>query len=159
MPTQTSSPSRASEILAAAGVEEDHSFYGPFTGEDEKAVLTVPQRIQAAWAANDADVFADIFTDNGSLLMQDEQLTSREQIRAFMRAGFEGPYRGARVTGWPLSVKFLADGVALVITEGGILLDGDTDLAPDRHIRATWVIVAGDGGWALLSHQSSPVRN
>jgi uncharacterized protein (TIGR02246 family) len=148
----------AAEILAAVGVEEDVSFYGPFTDEADKAVLTVPMRIMAAWAANDPDTFASIFTGNGSLLMQDNQLTSREEIRAYMAAGFEGPLKGAAVTGWPLYVKYLTPAAAIVVTQGGILMAGDTELAPERQIRATWVIVAQDGQWKLLSHQSCPIK-
>jgi uncharacterized protein (TIGR02246 family) len=157
MTTQVSSPSTASEILAAAGVEEDLSFYRSFTDAAQKAVLTVPQQIQAAWATNDPDVFADIFTENGSLLMSDTQLTSREQIREYMTNGFNGYLRGAHVTGFPLSVKFLRDDVAFVVTEGGIIFAGDTDVKPENAIRATWIIVQRDGAWKLFSHQSSPI--
>lgn len=157
--TTTAAPTRtASEILAAHGVPEDFSFYRSFTAEEQKAVLTVPQRIVAAWAANDADVFAEVFTDDGSLLMQDNQLTSKEDIRAYMAAGFEGVYRGARVTGWPLSVTPLGDDVVMVLTQGGIMLAGETEVAPSREIRAIWIIVRRDGEWKLLSHQSSPLR-
>ncbi|MEC3975175.1 SgcJ/EcaC family oxidoreductase [Amycolatopsis sp. H20-H5] len=157
--TTTVSPngSKASAALAEAGVEEDFAFYRSFTSEVEKAVLTVPQLIKAAWAANDGDFFASIFVENGSLLMQDEQLTSREDIRAFMTAGYAGIYRGASVDGWPLSVKFLADDVALVVTQGGIILDGETEIAPQREIRAVWIITLVDGHWKLVSHQSSPI--
>lgn len=150
-------PSKASAILARYGVEEDFSFYRSFTSEDEKAVLTVPQRIQDGWRRNDADFFASHFVENGSLLMQDNQLTSREQIREYMAAGFESYFKGARVTGWPLAVRFLSDGVAMAVTEGGIILDGETEIAPSRRIRAVWVVVERDGEWKLFSHQSSPV--
>lgn len=157
--TRTAPPRRnASEILAAAGVREDHSFYRGFTGEDERAVLTVPQLIMGAWAANDADLFASVFTENGSLLMRDDQLTSREEIRAYMAAGFRGVYQGACVTGWPLEVRFLRDDVALVVTQGGIMLEGETEIAPEREIRAIWIIADRDGRWQLMSHQSSPIR-
>jgi uncharacterized protein (TIGR02246 family) len=156
--TTTASPSTtASAILAAAGIDEDMSYYGPFLAEDEKAVLTVPMRIQAAWAVNDADAFAALFATNGSLLMQDSQLLSQDEIHAFMTAAFEGAYKGARVKGWPLSIKFLSDDTAVVVTEGGIQLPGETETAPERKIRATWVIVRLDGEWKLLSHQSSPI--
>jgi uncharacterized protein (TIGR02246 family) len=147
----------ASQALAEAGVEEDFAFYRSFTSEAERAVLSVPQLIKAAWAANDADFFADIFTENGSLLMQDDQLTSREEIRAYMAAGFAGRYRGAQVDGWPLAVRFLANDVAMAVTQGGIILAGETEIAPERAIRAVWVIVAEGGRWKLLSHQSSPI--
>ncbi|MCA1655680.1 MAG: SgcJ/EcaC family oxidoreductase [Pseudonocardiaceae bacterium] len=151
-------PSTASEILEAAGVPEDHEFYREFTTEREKAVLTVPQRIQAAWLANDADAFAGVFAENGSLLMQDDQLTSREEIRSYMAAGFQGPYRGAHVNGWPLQVDFLSEDAAMVITQGGIILAGESEIAPERQIRAIWVIVRQDGEWRLFSHQSSPIK-
>jgi uncharacterized protein (TIGR02246 family) len=155
----SASPSKtASEILAEAGIEEDLAYYGPFTGGQERAVLTVPMRIQSAWVRNDANAFADVFTTNGSLLMQDEQLTSREAIRAYMRAGFRGLLKGARVRGWPLSVHSVSDGVVVVITQGGIIFPGEEDIAPEHLIRAAWVIVSRDGGWKLLSHQSSPVK-
>ncbi|MFD9893984.1 SgcJ/EcaC family oxidoreductase [Amycolatopsis sp. NPDC059027] len=148
----------ASAILAAAGIEEDTSYYREFTGEDEKAVLTVAMRIQEGWERNDADYFADTFADNGSLLMKDDQLTSREQIREYMKAGFEAQFRGARVRGWPLSVKFLGDDTAMVISQGGILLAGETETAPERQVRVTWVIVKESGGLKLLSHQTSPIK-
>lgn len=147
----------AATILAEAGVEENHDFYRSFTSPEEKVALTIPQRITAAWRRNDADMFAEVFAENGSLLMQDEQLTSREQIRAYMAAGFAGGLRGAHVTGWPLSVTYLADDIAMVVTQGGIVLDGETEIAPDRRIRAMWVIALRDGRWQLVSHQSSPI--
>lgn len=148
----------ASAILREAGVPDDATYYRQFTAPDEKAALTVPMRIQAAWKTNDADTFASVFADNGSLLMRDEQLTSREQIRAYMRAGFDGALAGAHVKGWPLQVTFLAEDTAMVITQGGIILDGETETAPERQIRATWIVVERDGEWSLLSHQSSPIR-
>jgi len=155
MPTSTRT---ASEIMAGAGVEEDPSYYGSYTDEREKAALTVPMRIQAAWKANDANMFADLFTDNGSLLMQDTQLKGREEIRKFMADGFQGTYQGAYVKGWPIALKFLGEDVAMAITEGGIILPGETETAPERQIRATWVIVQQGDDWRLFSHQSSPIK-
>lgn len=158
MTTRTSWGS-ATAMLDAAGVEEDPSYYREFTGEDEKAVLTVAMRIQAAWKANDADMFADTFTDNGSLLMRDHQLTSREEIRSYMADAFSGPLKGGYVKGWPIAVKFLTDTVAMVITEGGILMPGDTGIPEQNLIRATWVIVKRpDGRLELVSHQGSPIK-
>ncbi len=158
MPVEISPWGNSPELLASVGLEEDVSYYRQFTAEDERAVLTVPMRIQAAWASNDPDTFADTFADQGSLLMGDTQLTSREEIRAFMRTGFEGPLRGARVKGWPLSINFLTSDVAMAVTEGGIIMSGETETAPGRRIRAVWIVVRKpDGRLELLSHQSSPI--
>ncbi len=149
----------ATEILAAHGVDEDTSFYREFTSAEEKAVLTVPQRIQDAWLRNDADVFADVFTENGSLLLQDYQLVSREEIRGYLRASFHGAFKGAHVRGWPLGVRFLGPDVAIAITEGGIIRPGESEIAPENQIRAVWVVVRReDGELALVSHQSSPIK-
>ncbi|GAA4705970.1 SgcJ/EcaC family oxidoreductase [Phytohabitans rumicis] len=149
----------ASAILAEAGVPEDASYYRQFTAPDEKAALTVAMRIQAAWAANDANIFAGIFTADGSLLMRDTQLVGREEIRSYMAEGFAGRLRNARVKGWPIAVRFLTGDVAMVVTEGGIVLPHDADLLPGNLIRATWIIVRRpDGPPCLVSHHSSPVK-
>jgi uncharacterized protein (TIGR02246 family) len=150
----------STEILRTAGVTEDESFYDRFSDPDERAALTMPQLVAAAWADNDADAFANLFTEDGSELIGDEQMRSREEIRAFMLAGFAGPYRGSKVKGWPLHVKFLTDDVALLVTGGGVVMPGESAVAPDRELRSTWVVVRGDNGRIRLhSHQSSPVRN
>jgi len=149
----------ASTILATAGVQEDPSYYRGFTNENEKAVLTAAMRIQAAWAANDADMFADMFAENGSLLMRDDQLTSREQIRSYMADGFRKHFKGAHVKGWPVEVSFLTDKVAVLITEGGIIMPGDADIADKNLIRATWVVARKpDSQLNIVSHQSSPIK-
>lgn len=149
----------AQEILAGFGVTEDPEYYRGYTEPDEKAVLTIAMSIQEAWLRNDADLFADLFAENGSLLMQDRQLTGREEIREYMAASFAGPLRGARVKGGPLSVTFLGDEAAMVITEGGIILPGEDTVTPERQIRATWVVgKRPDGRPMLMSHQGSPVN-
>ena len=159
MTEESSTWGDASTMLETAGVAEDPSYYRQFTGADEKAALTIGLRIQAAWAANDADAFADVFAENGSLLMRDEQLKSRAEIRSYMADGFAGPFRGARVTGWPLEVKFLDDDVVCFVTQGGIVLATDDELLPEREIRAVWVAVRrAPGKLELMSHQSSPIK-
>ncbi len=156
--TGTRSWGTASKLLAEAGIAEDTSYYRGFTGDDEKAALTVAMRIQAAWAVNDADAFADTFAENGSLLMRDNQLTSREQIRSYMANGFAGPLKGARVKGWPIAVNFLTDDVAMVITEGGIIMPGQDGIDAANFIRAVWIVNRRpDGRLVLVSHQGSPV--
>ncbi|MEV6926507.1 SgcJ/EcaC family oxidoreductase [Dactylosporangium sp. NPDC051485] len=149
----------ASALLADAGVTEDPGYYKRFTEPDEKAALTVAMRIQAAWAANDPDAFADVFTADGSLLMRDDQLVSSDEIRSYMGRLFTTTHKGARVKGWPISVQFLSDGVAMVITEGGVIMPGADEIAPENLIRATWVIARQpDGRPRLVSHQSSPIK-
>ena len=157
--TTMSSWGDAGEILAELGVTEDPTYYRGFTAPDEKAVLTVAMAVQEAWIRNDAALFGRIFTGDGSLLMGDRQLTSNTEIREFMAAGFAGPLKGARVKGGPLSVTFLGDAAAMIITEGGIIPPGATAVPREREIRATWIVgKQADGRPRLVSHQGSPVH-
>src|SRR4051795_11491398 len=85
----------------------------------QAAIAAVPARMVAAWAAHDADAFAELFTEDGTMILPGQYQKGRAVIWDFMAAGYAGHYKGTRVTGQPLEIKPLgADAVALV-TEGG----------------------------------------
>ncbi|WP_158883423.1 SgcJ/EcaC family oxidoreductase [Amycolatopsis anabasis] len=124
---------------------------------DLAAVAAVPGRIIAAWAAQDANAFAEVFVPDGSMILPGLYRKGREQIRSFMADGFQGAYRKTRVTGTPLDVTFLGDDTALLVTEGGVLQPGETEVAAERAIRATWVVARQqDSRWQLVAYQNSP---
>ncbi|TDB81617.1 MULTISPECIES: SgcJ/EcaC family oxidoreductase [unclassified Micromonospora] len=128
------------------------------SAEDEAAVRDVPQRIIAAWAAHDADAFAATFTEDGSMILPGLARHGRDEIRGFMAQAFAGPYQGTRVTGTPVAMKVLADDVVLVLTEGGVLAPGQTELAAERAVRASWLLVRREGQWLLTAYQNSPAN-
>jgi len=133
------------------------AYYGEFTGEKEKAALSVPLRLVAAWAKNDATGVADVFTEDGILILPgDVYKTNREEIRAFMAAAYAGPFKGSGVTGRPVDVRFVTDEIALLRTEGGILAEGQTEIAPELAVLSTWVVVKQNGEWKLAAYQNSP---
>jgi uncharacterized protein (TIGR02246 family) len=125
--------------------------------DDAQAAQEVIGRIVSAWAKNDADAFADTFTEDGSLILPGVFLESQDEIRAFMSQAFAGPYKGTSVTGRPLKMKPLSDGV-LVITQGGVLMPGETEVAPERAIRASWLLSRKASGWFLYAYQNTPVQ-
>jgi uncharacterized protein (TIGR02246 family) len=133
------------------------SYYGPFTSEKEKAALSVPLRLVAGWAHNSAEDVADVFTEDGILILPGDVFKrGRDEIRSFMAAAYAGPFKGTGVTGAPVDVRFVNDDVALVRTHGGILAAGETEIAPELAVRSTWVLIKQQGTWMLAAYQNSP---
>lgn len=133
------------------------AYYGQFTGAKEKEVLGVPLRLVGAWAHNDADGVANVFTEDGILILPgDVYKHGRDEIRSFMRAAYAGPFKNSKVTGNPVDVRILADDFAMIRTHGGILAPGETEIAPELAVRSTWVCVKKDGEWQLAGYQNSP---
>jgi uncharacterized protein (TIGR02246 family) len=130
----------------------------PIIAEDAEAVRELPARMSAAWAKNDGEAFADLFAEDGSMILPgDVCLTNRDEIRTFMTAAYAGRYNGTRVTGAPISARFLSEGFGVLITRGGVLFGEETDVVPEREIRATWVLAKQDGGWFITAYHNSPV--
>jgi uncharacterized protein (TIGR02246 family) len=133
------------------------AYYGEFTTDKEKEVLQVPLRLVSAWAKNDADGVADVFLEDGLLLLPgDVYKEGREEIRIFMKAAYAGPFKNSGVTGQPVDLRFVTDDVALIRTHGGILAEGETEIAPELAVRSTWITVKRDGVWYLAGYQNSP---
>ena len=123
----------------------------------DQGPAALPGRMIAAWAGNDADAFAALFAEDGLMsLPGDTFLKGRAAVLAFMTAAYAGPYRGTSVTGRPLHVQPIADGVVLVVTEGGVLAAGETELAPERAIRAFWLLKNVGGEWLIAAYQNTP---
>jgi len=147
---------RAASLVESA--KQWATYYGGFPNGEQGAAYTAALRIRAAWDADDADAFADMFVENGSMLVGDQQLMNREEIRSYMAAAFSGPYQGTKLTEEPVEIRLLTDSVALVVADGGIVPAGADSVAPDDMVRGTWIIRKTDGDWRIVSRQTSPIK-
>jgi uncharacterized protein (TIGR02246 family) len=121
-------------------------------------VLSVIQAVYDAWADNDADAFAALYTKDATVVQPGVHKKNQDEIRTTMAAGFAGPLKGSRVIDKPQSIRFLGSEAAVVITEGGVLMADQTDVPSERQVRATWVLSKQEGKWFVVAYQNSPAH-
>jgi uncharacterized protein (TIGR02246 family) len=125
---------------------------------EQAAVAAVPRRIIEAWAGNDADAFAAAFTEDGTMALPGGVFVKgRAGVKEFMAAGYAGPYKGTRVHGDPVDLRFLGEDAAVVVTVGGVLAPGETEVSRERAVRAIWVLAKQDGEWLIAAYQNTPL--
>ncbi|HZE38648.1 MAG TPA: SgcJ/EcaC family oxidoreductase [Stackebrandtia sp.] len=123
---------------------------------DKNAIDTLMRRIYDAWAAGDADAFADCYTADATVVMPGVRHDGRDELRAYMAAAFAGPLRGSAGIDRPISTRALGETAALVISEAGILMAGETVLPDERKRIATWALVRQDEGWKVAAYHNCP---
>lgn len=118
----------------------------------------LPKRMIAAWSANDGEAFARLFTEDATMVLPgDVYLSSRAEIRAYMTEAYAGPLKGTGVAGSPLGLRFLSETSGVIVTRGGILAPGQSEVSPENEIRATWVVSKHDGRWFISAYHNSPI--
>ncbi|MGK4584686.1 SgcJ/EcaC family oxidoreductase [Kitasatospora sp. HPMI-4] len=122
----------------------------------KEAVAVLPQRIIAAWAKHDAEAFAAVFTEDATMVLPGVYCKGQAAIRSFLDDAFRGAFKGTRVTGTPIDLRFLSESAAVLVTEGGVLAPGESTVHPDRKIRASWIAVRNGDQWRLAAYQNSP---
>jgi uncharacterized protein (TIGR02246 family) len=123
----------------------------------ETTVTDAVMATVAAWNANDADAFADLYTPDATVVLPGGTfLRGREEIRRYMTAGFAGPLRGTRGSDEQDSVRLVGD-CAVVVSRSGYLLPGEDAPAPDRARRATWTLTRTEGRWLVEAYHNCPL--
>ena len=123
----------------------------------DAAVRDVLDHLYAAWAAGDADAFADLYREDATVVMPGVFHRGREATREYMGAAFAGPLRGSRGVDRPQDVRVVGD-TAIVVSTAGILLAGETELPRERERLATWVLHRTDGRWLVAAYTNTPAH-
>ncbi|HEV2783520.1 MAG TPA: SgcJ/EcaC family oxidoreductase [Actinophytocola sp.] len=126
------------------------------TDADKAAIAALTQKVVAAWAYHDAETFASVFTDDGTMILAGVYCKGRDEIKSYMADAFEGRYKGTQVTGKPIDIRFLSEDVAILLSQGGVLEPGKTEVDSDSAIRASWIATRKDGEWRLAAYQNTP---
>ncbi|MFE7563347.1 SgcJ/EcaC family oxidoreductase [Kitasatospora sp. NPDC057500] len=122
--------------------------------EDEAAINAVLGAAYRAWEANDADAFVADYTEDATAILPGSLRAGREVIRETMVKGFEGPLKGSSTYNKQLSVRFLGDSAAIVVSESGILFAGESEVPDARKINATWVLEKKGGAWFIAAYHN-----
>jgi uncharacterized protein (TIGR02246 family) len=119
-------------------------------------LAAVPGRLVSAWAAHDAEAFAQLFAPDGTLILPGVYKKGRDEIRQFMADGYANQYKGTTVTGTPLDIKPLGSDAFALLTVGGVLEPGETEVSSKQAIRASWILIKSEGQWRLAVYQNCP---
>jgi uncharacterized protein (TIGR02246 family) len=112
--------------------------------------------VYKAWAENDADAFVAPYTDDATAILPGSYRKGKENIRASMAAGFAGPLKGSSTVNQTLDVRLFGPDTAVVTSESGILMAGESEVPAQRMVLATWVLTKRDGKWLVNSYHNSP---
>jgi uncharacterized protein (TIGR02246 family) len=126
------------------------------TDADKAAIAALTQKVVAAWAYHDADTFASVFTEDGTMILAGVYCNGRDEVRDYMANAFEGRYKGTQVTGKPISIRSVGPETAILLSLGGVLSAGETEPTQDSAIRASWLVTKQDGQWLLAAYQNTP---
>jgi len=86
------------------------------TDADKAAIAALTQKVVASWAYQDAETFASVFVEDGTMILAGVYCANRDEVRDYMAKAFEGRYKGTQVTGKPISVRFLGPDVAILLS-------------------------------------------
>ena len=110
-----------------------------------------------AWEVGDADGMVADYTDDATAIMTGSLRGSRAVIRNSMAAAFDGPLKGTSTYNKELSVRFVGQDAAIVVSESGILFAGETEVPDAGRVNATWVLEKRDGNWLIAAYHNSPI--
>jgi uncharacterized protein (TIGR02246 family) len=126
------------------------------SSSDQAAIAALTQRMVTGWAYGEAETLADLFVEDGTLILPGVFCNSRDEIRDYFTKAFDGKYKNTQVTGKPISIRVLGPDVAILLSQGGVLETGETEVSEAGAIRASWLVVRQDGQWRLAAYQNSP---
>ncbi|MGH2416025.1 MAG: SgcJ/EcaC family oxidoreductase [Microcystaceae cyanobacterium] len=123
---------------------------------DEAAIHALYQQILDGWNKGSGDAFAAPFAEDADFVAFDgSYFKGRQEIASFHQMHFDQFLKGTRLIGKVRSVRFLTPEVAIMHAVAGTVMQGQTDIEPERNSIQTLVAMKRDGKWHLAAFQNS----
>lgn len=126
---------------------------------DEAGVRDLLAELAAAWAAQDADGFAALYTQDATVVTSAGYSRGKDEIRAFMTAGFAGRLKGTSTSEEPDRIRLVSDGVAIVNSVSAVVLPGEAAPRPEMLRRSTWVMTRVDNRWLVEAYHNCATQD
>jgi uncharacterized protein (TIGR02246 family) len=126
--------------------------------EDEAAIHAVMADSYRAWSAGDAAGMVANYTEDATAIMTGSLRDSRDVIRESMARSFAGPLKDTSTYNKQLSLRFIGEDAAILVSESGILFGGQTEVPDAAKVNTTWVLEKRDGRWLIAAYHNSPAR-
>lgn len=126
--------------------------------DDISDVREVLGQMYAAWADNDADAFAKLYTDDATVVTTGVFHQGSAALRDFMAGAFAGPFKGSRAVDDPQDIRVLGGNTAIVVSRAGIIMAGEEEVPAERERFATWVLSKQDGRWLVAAYANAPAH-
>jgi uncharacterized protein (TIGR02246 family) len=98
------------------------------------------------------------YTEDATAIMPGSLRENREVIRENMALAFAGPLKDTSTYNKQLSVRFVGRDAAIVVSETGILFDGQTEVPDAAKVNNTWVLEKRNGRWLIAAYHNSPAQ-
>ncbi|NUR72354.1 MAG: SgcJ/EcaC family oxidoreductase [Hamadaea sp.] len=120
--------------------------------EDEDAIRAVFDTVASAWAAGDAEAFAEAYAENATAILPGYFLPGKATITESMAGAFAGPLHGSKRVHTLQSLRFIQADVAIVISRSSTDFPGGA--GPISLV--TWVLAKQDGRWRIEAYHDCP---
>jgi uncharacterized protein (TIGR02246 family) len=120
--------------------------------DNDNGVRELLRDTVTAWTAHDADGFAALYAKDATVtLANGTYLRGRDEIRAYMAAGFEGRLKGTSGMDEVESIRLIGADAAVAISRSGFT-------PPAGNVRrATWTLVRQEGAWRVAAYANCPL--
>ncbi|MFI9814266.1 SgcJ/EcaC family oxidoreductase [Saccharothrix variisporea] len=125
----------------------------------EAAIADLGRELVEAWNRGDAAAYAALFTEDADyVVFNGTHLRGRAEIEKAHRWLFDGPLKGSRLgagSAPAASPRFVRPDVAIAVTGGGVVGEGQAEVGPEQDSVQTVVVVDDGDRWRYASFQNT----